>query len=204
VPRRAQRAAASPSPAGPPAGVGPPAAANPIHDYLERHFSSVFGILVRLARCICPWRDPKDVAGDVIVKLWARADQFHAGRDPWPWIRQTAVNAARDACRSVGDKPGVRVPLSGDLTSADDIEAQVLILGVIRPTIASLSDEERQALFEGFGRGRPSDMLSQILKGIVAVVRQTVASDVPFPVIARNLRFVIGEFMEMSDEKETD
>ena len=183
-------------PSGPSAATASPMAVNLIHAYLEEHFDEVFDILVRLAWCVCPWRDPQDVAAEVIAKLWERADQFDPVCEPWPWIRQAAVNAAIDARRHVGDQPHVRVVVSGDLPSGENIEAHVLdneVHGAVRRVVHDLTEDERDLLRNGFGRGRPRKALLKVLVKIVAAVRGQLRSDVPLAEIARHLHVVLEE-----------
>jgi RNA polymerase sigma-70 factor (ECF subfamily) len=123
-------------------------------DAFDPLFRSLYQRALRLARARLPADAASDVAQSTMMKLFARAADFEAGRPVLPWFYAIAANEMRAAIRQ-GDRL-VAVAEMPDPPSEDNPERAIVereLARALEVAISSLDAPSAEAIHAVLGRG---------------------------------------------------
>jgi len=126
-------------------------AANAMADLYDRYSGIVYGVALRV---LADTTAAEDVLQEVFLQLWRRPQVFDAERGRLaPWLAVIARNRAIDVVRKRQQQEDIdELPISSGV-DLEDGSARRLALEKVRSVLASLPQEQRQALEMAFFEG---------------------------------------------------
>ena len=114
-------------------------------------FRALYPRAIRLARFALPADQAADAAQSVLMKVFARASEFHAGKPVLPWFYAIAageLTTARRRC-AAARRRGAAETLAADLPSPSDPEREIAareLQASLERAVASLDEDAARAI----------------------------------------------------------
>lgn len=113
--------------------------ADALGQLFDRHFRRLYNLALRL---LGSREAAEDAIQEVFLRVYQKADQLDAGRDPGPWLTTITLNACRAQWRS----PRYRMQVQARSLDADPALSESLAAGAPGTEAETLRAEQRQML----------------------------------------------------------